>query len=134
MTGSAVSTENKIPGAQLVILKPNAAPVVEKGYEITLKGKDETSLRPLDTIDQNYQAPGDLIGKTQFQITSPNGAKVDFEATLKNGGLEIKPTTPEAAQYVEQFRTQTVASGVLDVVQKLDFNVDQIKTIFIDLK
>jgi hypothetical protein len=110
------------------------APVVEKGYEITLKGKDEANLRPLDNLDQNYQALGDTIGKTQFQITSPNGAKVDFEATLKNGGLEIKPTTAQAAQFVEEFRAQTVASGVLDVVQKLDFNVDQIKTIFIDLK
>ena len=134
VTGSLVTTENKIPGTQLVILKPNVAPVVEKGYEITFKGKDEANLRPLDNIDQNYQALGDIIGKTQFQVKNPNGAKVDFEVTLKNGGLEIKPTTPQAAQFAEEFRTQTVAGSVLDVVQKLDFNVDQIKTIFIDFK
>ena len=131
---SLITIETKIPGAQLVILKSNVAPIVEKGFEINFKGKEEVNLRPLDSIDQNYQALGDTIGKTNFQVLGANGNKLDFEATLKNGGFEIKPTTPQSAQYAEQFKNQTIAAGVLDIVQKLDLNVDQIKTVFIDLK
>ena len=110
------------------------APVVEKGFEITFKGKEDVNLRPLDNLDQNYQALGDVIGKTNFQVLGANGNKFDFEATLKNGGFEIKPTNTQSAQYAEQFKNQTVAAAALDIVQKLDLNVDQIKTIFIDLK
>ena len=118
-------------GAQLVVTRPNVAPVVEKGYEITVKGQSAI-LRPIDQISQEYEKAGDLVGRSAVTLKAPNGA-MDFTIEMRTGGLVIEPKTLEAAKFVEENRTAVIGAGAIEVISKMNIPADMIRTIFINI-
>ncbi|MFM1911854.1 MAG: hypothetical protein RJB18_1245, partial [Pseudomonadota bacterium] len=120
-------------GAKLVVMRPGQAPVVEKAYEIKLKN-DAVTLRPVDSLDQNYQGSGNLISSTKLTIKTPAGGNVDFTVSMKQGGMEIKPLNADSAKFIEENRSAVVGSGALSVARDLKISVDKIETIFLDLR
>ena len=131
--GGNAPAEAVTTDAQLVLLRPNVAPIVERGYEIKIGG-DEVNLRPIDKIDQNYQAAGATIGQSVASINTGQGPALQYAVTLKDGGLEIKPLSAQAATYVENNRSAVIGGSVLEAYQGISNSVDKIRTIFIDLK
>jgi hypothetical protein len=123
--------ETEQTGAQLVITRPNVAPVVEKGYEITVKGQSAV-LRPIDQISQEYEKAGDLVGRSAVSLKAPSGA-MDFKVEMRTGGLVIEPRTPEAAKFVEENRTAVIGAGAIEVISNLKIPADMIRTIFINI-
>ncbi len=127
---NAVETSN--PGAQLVILKPDQAPFVEKGYEIKMKG-NEATLRALDQIDQNYQNAGkEISAKSTFKIEDANGQSYQYDVVGKEGGLVIIPSDKASADFADKGRTPLLGAAVQQASKELQFDVESFRTIFID--
>jgi hypothetical protein len=112
--------------------KANIAPYVEKSFEIKLKGGD-VNLRPLNNLDQNYQALGDLIGSSKLTMLGPEGAVVEYDVSVKLSGLEIKPLNSDSTQFIDVNRTAVIGAAILEATGVSKINADMIKTIFLDL-
>ena len=119
-------------GVQLVVERPNVAPVVEKTYAVS-QSNQQVELRPVDQIDQNYAQPGQPIGTTQFNATNAAG-NVQYNVEARDGGLIIRPTTNAGFAFAEQNQASVVGQAILEVQRQLSLTADQIKTIFVDLK
>jgi hypothetical protein len=121
-----------VSGVQLVVNKTNIAPYVEKSFEIKLKGGD-VNLRPLNNLDQNYQALGDLIGSSKLTMLGPEGAVVEYDVSVKLSGLEIKPLNSDSTHFIDVNRTAVIGAAILEATGVNKISADMIKTIFLDL-
>jgi hypothetical protein len=130
---AGVAEETTNPGARLVILEPDRAPFVEKGYEIKVNS-NEIKLRALDDIDQNYQALGQsLSNAANFSVRDPiSGNNLDFNVVVNESGLVIQPLNQEAASFTNAQRTPAIGGAVRSAVSDLGFDVEAFTTIFID--
>ena len=117
-----------------MVLEPNKAPYVEKGYEIKVKSS-EIQLRPIDEIDQNYQALAQpLSEKASFAVNDQaSGQQLDFTVEVNESGLVIQPNNEAAAAFANSQRSASIGGGVKAAVEDLGFDVESFSTIFIDL-
>ncbi len=130
---NANALESINPGAQLVISRPGRAAELQKGYEIKVKGNN-VDLRPVDSVDPNFQDPGNLIGATKIVVPNPSGGTFEYTASMKQGGLEITPANVDASKFAEENRAVVIGGGVLGVKRDVGVAPDMIRTIFLDLK
>ena len=126
-----INAEGIIPSAQVVVLRANQTPKVETGYEVQIQN-NQANLRPLDTIDQDFVNPGNLIASTQFQVQVDTGQAFNYTIEVRNGGVVIKPADDQSIQFAEVNRSLVIGSGILEAVSALDIPADQMKTIFLD--
>ena len=116
---------------QLVITRPNDSYVVEKGYQIAVRGMSAI-LTPIDQLSQEYEKPGDLIGRSVLTVKAPNGP-MGFTIEMRTGGLIIEPTSIDAASFVEQYKIAVIGAGALEVISRLGIPADMVRTIFINI-
>jgi hypothetical protein len=115
---------------QLVILKPGADPVVERGYAMRVQSK-KVDLQPLTSPDRVYRAPGPVLGTTEFSVPSARG-NLQYRAVLSENGLEIQPLSPYAATFLNGNQATVLRSGVLNAVEQLSANPGNIKTVYLN--
>jgi hypothetical protein len=130
--GGIAPSETVTNDAQLVVLRPGRPPTVERGYEIRVKD-EQVNLRPIDRIDQNYQALGDVIDRVSINLLATGGS-VAYQVTFHDGGLHFKPMSAAAASYIEDNRAQVLREGINAMYSKVSNSVDRIRTIFIDFQ
>ena len=95
----------------------------------------QVSLRPLNTVDQNYQAGGAVISSSRFSVQSNSGgAPLLFNVSMKQGGLEIQPVNQAAVQFANQNRNAVVGGAVLEAVRNMGVTPQNVRTIFLDLR
>jgi len=119
------------PGqSQLVILKPGVEPLVDRGYSIKMQSRN-VDVSALANVDRTYYAPGTTIANTQYTVRS-GGNNLRYEVLSNERGVEIKPLSPAASNYVEQNQAAVVKAGIARAAQALSVNPGSIKTIYIN--
>ncbi|MBU3541658.1 hypothetical protein ICE94_00015 [Polynucleobacter sp. MWH-Loch1C5] len=118
--------------AQLVVLRPDRPPTVERGYEIRLKD-DQVNIRPIDKIDQNYQGLGNVIDRVSISLDG-GGTRVGYQVSLHDGGLHFKPDNATSASYIEDNRATVIKEGINQMYRRVNDSIDRIRTIFIDFQ
>lgn len=117
-------------GVKVVLLEPNQPPVAQKAVEVQQDNK-QLELRPIDEVDQNFGAPGEVIASVTFR-TAPDATA--FTADLTTGGLVIHATGDAGREMATGHRDLMIASALLEVQRSLSISADRISTIFIDMR
>lgn len=114
-------------------MKPGRSPVLEGGLTISVNS-NTVNLQPVNALSRVFQSPGSILGSTLFSVTGSGGATLSYQVILRNGGLEIKPLSASAAQYLEVNRTNVLSSGILKSVQSLGADPSTLRTIYLNFQ
>lgn len=118
---------------KIIILKPGAEPVVDKEYQVTIRGNDAILKENMDVADKTITSPGKSIGSARFSIENDKGKILEYNLVVRESGLEIRPLSFEALQFADKNKATVAGAAMIDVVNNLKLSVDNIKTIILDL-
>ena len=118
---------------KIIILKPGAEPIVDKEYQVTIRGNDAILKENMDVADKTITSPGKSIGSARFSIENDKGKILEYNLVVRESGLEIRPLSFEALQFADKNKATVVGAAMIDVVNNLKLSVDSIKTIILDL-
>ena len=118
---------------KIIILKPGAEPVVDKEYQVTIRGNDAILKENMDVADKTITSPGKSIGSARFSIENDKGKILEYNLVVRESGLEIRPLSFEALQFADKNKATVAGAAMIDVVNNLKLSVDSIKTIILDL-
>jgi len=118
---------------KIIILKPGAEPIVDKEYQVTIRGNDAILKENMDVADKTITSPGKSIGSARFSIENDKGKILEYNLVVRESGLEIRPLSFEALQFADKNKATVVGAAMIDLVNNLKLSVDNIKTIILDL-
>jgi filamentous hemagglutinin family protein len=118
---------------KIIILKPGAEPVVDKEYQVTIRGNDAILKENMDVADKTITSPGKSIGSARFSIENDKGKILEYNLVVRESGLEIRPLSFEALQFADKNKATVAGAAMIDLVNNLKLSVDNIKTIILDL-
>jgi len=118
---------------KIIILKPGAEPIVDKEYQVTIRGNDAILKENMDVADKTITSPGKSIGSARFSIENDKGKILEYNLVVRESGLEIRPLSFEALQFADKNKATVAGAAMIDVVNNLKLSVDSIKTIILDL-
>jgi hypothetical protein len=131
-----VETPTDRTGASLIkiiVLKPGAEPVVDKEYQVTIRGNDAILKENTDVVDKTITGPGKSVGSARFSIENDKGKILEYNMVVRESGLEIRPLSFEALQFADKNKATVAGAALIDVTNNLKLPVSGIKTIILDL-
>ncbi len=128
---SKVELVRNITKSQLIIMKPNAKPLIDHAYEITISNTN-VRLHITKNVDKILHNAGAELNHTEF-VYEHAGVKETYKVSIHKNAIMIVPSNKSAVSFVDKHYDEIVGQSIVAAIKEFSVKENSLKAIYINL-